>query len=271
MSACNSVYSLDGTRLREYHDAMQRPDADPRVDRDQDGIKDVEDPCIAPWTDGVSDSDGDMITNTTDGCPFNPGPHSDKDGDGIGDPCDPEDQPNTLQCVMAFTDPDLTSLLWTATVDGGWSYFRPRELYGRIGAVLAQWPFEAATGTTAYDVIGQVFPATQRVGLIPRIASATDAEPGGCNLTFDGSTWRLETGSSKIPIISARDQTTYNVRLSVVLDAAQTSYECIGSVQGVRARARTDDGVPYGNVAFVVDADFVGGGVVITGFAVYSR
>ena len=62
--------------------------ADP--DDDNDGILDVDEGIVS--TPAVNDTDGDGIKNNVDNCKnvFNPG-QTDKDGDTVGDACDPDD------------------------------------------------------------------------------------------------------------------------------------------------------------------------------------
>lgn len=50
---CNWAFGIDNTALQPYFDAAPPPDGDPRIDLDRDGIKDVEDTCIAPFADAI--------------------------------------------------------------------------------------------------------------------------------------------------------------------------------------------------------------------------
>ncbi len=80
------------------------PDVYPYKDHDRDGIADLVDPDDDNdgWEDGKEkeygtdsenpDTDGDSITDSLDNCPLEKNQlQEDRDGDGMGDPCDPDD------------------------------------------------------------------------------------------------------------------------------------------------------------------------------------
>jgi hypothetical protein len=105
LGACNQVFGVDETGAF--------PDADVRPDRDEDGIADVMDECIAPAVDGMDDGDADGVPASTDSCPYSPsGP--DIDADGVLDECDPFPlvAGDRHLCTMAFGRVEVNSALW---------------------------------------------------------------------------------------------------------------------------------------------------------------
>src|SRR5688572_562614 len=109
-SGCNQVFDVKSTILVDA-----APDADLRTDLDEDGIADVEDPCIAAAADAEYDTDEDGVSNMADSCPIgaqtNP---TDSDGDGLPNECDPFPlvPGDRKRCVMAFRSKSLSSVLW---------------------------------------------------------------------------------------------------------------------------------------------------------------
>ena len=81
--ACNQVYGLEATQLRDAP-TFAAPDR-----------------CDPPYiVDGDADADG--LPNRTDPCPLDAN-NADRDGDGVGDACDPS--PDLADdCIVLFDD-----------------------------------------------------------------------------------------------------------------------------------------------------------------------
>jgi hypothetical protein len=144
LAGCNSIFSLDGTRV-------QNLDADTRPDIDQDGIADVEDPCISPPEEATSDLDEDGVPDRDDRCPFSGPVTADFDNDGIPDLCDPYPQQggDRHRCTMTFRNRPLNATLWAsrpraAGVD-------PMELIPLTGQLVV---FGTGEGVATEDVLG---------------------------------------------------------------------------------------------------------------------
>ncbi len=283
-TGCTRVFGIENTDLQVYSDAAPGPDGDPRIDLDRDGIKDLEDPCIAPDTDLLVNSDGDAdaskkaMPNGVDPCPFVPALASDADQDldGIGDACDPTPLAgDRVRCIMAFTDPALDVAMWKPR-DGstGWRLYYPRSLsLNGAGSIVADWPFEGPAVTT-YHLEGYVYigttMSTVRFDAFARAgASSSDADVG-CSL-LGGRTWELVT-SDGIAAPVAVSTTTGNKLL--VLDV--TVMRDAPDGRTLRCRARFDGGAPAevsstialppGNLALAAE-----GLVSIRGLTIYER
>jgi hypothetical protein len=182
---CNRIFDIGNTGLEPALDGSIAPDADPSVDLDRDGTRDIEDSCIAPDTDLLVDSDGDGLPNAGDPCPFDLTAATDADGDGIGDRCDPFPQMagDRRRCLMAFTAPDLDVQMWKPRDDPPvWNVSMPRYLSARLsGSVRADWSFEAPSpGTTTYQAWINEFTPYHQVSLLARSSTAPDGKDVGC-------------------------------------------------------------------------------------------
>ena len=108
------------------------PDVGLSIDKDDDGITDVEDNCIDVYNpeqqnlDGDEfgdlcdyDDDGDGVLDTADGCPFIPDPaRTDTDGDGRGDACDEDDDGDGIADVEDACPLDPTFAFGDLDEDG---------------------------------------------------------------------------------------------------------------------------------------------------------
>jgi hypothetical protein len=274
LGACNPLFGLDPTALRPEIDASLRPDGDPHADLDRDGIKDVVDSCIAPTADRLFDTDFDMVANGIDPCPLDSGAGADPDGDGLGDICDP--YPATAgdrqRCLMTFTDPDMDVAMWKArdTVAMPWTLFEPRELIGRQGSIVADWPFESPAVTT-YDVRGLLlgthvgdFSVLPRAGLVPQ---PTDV---GCVISMSGAAWTIDTVPSSGAPAAVNTSSEYGVKFRLLVTIAPKSSDdlrCSVSIAGaLPVSVATRVSLPVANLGFSTSTY-----VAITGLAIYER
>lgn len=266
VAGCNQIFGVDETGLREYFDAKPRPDADPRVDLDNDGIKDVADPCIAPETDALINSDGDTLPNGGDSCPFDSAAQPDGDSDGIGDACDPEPTFNRVRCVMAFSDPDLNFGLWKHGEEAvGWILHYPRMLHTTsAGMLVADFTFEA-NGVTVYDVAGQVYSRTTHFGVIPRVGDVPDDQVG-CALVHDASGWSIKTSSAPSTLVSVSTNPYDRFHMRIVLDPATPGFTCAMSFAGEpTVTIASDEAISPGNFGLYGDH------ATVHGIGVYER
>ncbi len=270
-SACNRVFGIADTDLREILDAPAAPDADPRADHDGDGIKDVEDPCIASEVDLLIDSDGDTLANGDDPCPFDPAATGDADGDGIGDVCDPSGTPDRVRCVMALSDPDLNIAMWRVRDDPlSWQLYYPRALVASsAGSIAAGFSFESPAVTTI-AVTGHVPPSTTRFAVYPRAAHGPAADEVGCELVA-GTAWSLATAGSPQTSLGpypASNNARFWMQL-VVTPAANDSVtlRCRARLgTNPIAKVETRAALPAGTVGFATTA-----GGTVTSIVIYER
>lgn len=92
------------------------PDAAPDLDRDDDGVADVDDNCPDVANAGQQDEDGDGVGNACDNCPHVANADQANEGetvagaapDGAGDACDPApaDAGNDILLFEGFDEPD---------------------------------------------------------------------------------------------------------------------------------------------------------------------
>jgi hypothetical protein len=237
--ACNRAFSIENTDLRPGLDGGIGIDADPRADLDRDGIKDLQDSCIAPDTDLLIDTDGDGVTNGQDPCPFLAATTPDGDGDGIGDACDPfpAHAGDRIRCLMAFSDPELDLHMWLSREDpASWVFYQPRAMVSYApGTLVADWPFEApAPLVTTYQAVVSSYSPFGAVSLLVRAAAPTPASDVGCVAepgdvfaapTVISSPWSLATTSG------ASVPTTF--RPSTVAAAYQLTATFVPSRDGI--------------------------------------
>lgn len=270
-SACNRVFGITDTDLREILDAPAAPDADPRADLDQDGIKDIEDPCIAPEVDLLIDSDYDQVPNSADLCPFDPTATVDTDGDGAGDICDPSNATqDRRRCVMAFADPDFNVAMWRVRDNPlAWHLYYPRVLYGvSQGSIVADWAFEAPTITTI-EITGNVFNNTTRFSVYPRAAREPGVEEVGCELVA-GASWSLASTGRPLATLGTfppMTATRYWIQMTVSPAAADgVTLRCrarLGS--NAIATVESTEPLPQGTLGFASSRGSV------TGLVIYER
>jgi hypothetical protein len=269
-SGCNWAFGVEATQL-EYRDAGPPPDGDPRVDLDRDGVKDVEDPCIAPEVDGLIDSDFDGIANALDPCPLHNGVTPDSDGDGIADACDPSPEQDRVRCVMGFADPDFDVEMWRPReTPATWEVHFPRYLTttGGGGSVVADWPFESPAITT-YELFGFVQRTTTRFTVLPRAARQPSTDEVGCTLEA-GSPWTLTISGSvgRVAVVGAWPgdfSAPFWMQVSIAPHASggKVTLRCAARL-GTSPVVTIEDDVqlPYGTLGFVSDRVFVRGIVV---------
>lgn len=105
-----SWHYVDGASENDAADAMDTdaPSAEtgePSEDTGRDTGDDV--PACVPgsiveWEDDYADLDGDRIINMQDNCPETSNPEQkDRDGDGIGDACDPDPDEECPKCAAS--------------------------------------------------------------------------------------------------------------------------------------------------------------------------
>jgi hypothetical protein len=268
-SGCNWTFGIEATQL-EYRDAAPPPDGDPRVDLDRDGIKDVEDPCIAPEVDGLIDSDFDGIANALDPCPLHNGVTPDSDGDGIGDACDPSPLPDRVRCVMGFADPDFDVQMWRPReTPAVWDVHFPRYLTtAASGSIVADWPFEGPAITT-YELTGFVQRTTTRFTVLPRAARQPVPDEIGCTLQ-SGSPWTLTVSGAVTPVavvgtISGDTNTPFWMQVTLApRPGGVVTLRCsarLGTSPVATVEAAEVE-LPYGTLGLVSDRAYVRGIVV---------
>lgn len=273
-TACNWVYGLEGTALRPMDDAALGPDADPRIDLDRDGRKDVEDPCIAPATDLLVDSDYDGTVNEADLCPLDKRATPDSDGDGVGDLCDPAPgEPDRLRCMMAFTDPDLDVRMWIARdAAAAWTLYYPRMLFAYTeGSIVADWSFEPSTGPTTFAIAGRLFAGSPNLSLLARAQRDPESPQVDCRMRSTASGWQLvATGGTPVALGVAASTTTsieYWMHATVTPGAADgVTLRCqarLGTANPVSVESSA--ALPFGTLGFS------GSRASVSGIAVYSR
>ncbi len=191
LSGCHLVFGLQRDDDVPEDAASDAPADAAVTDRDQDGIDDLLDTCIATATDLAADDDGDTIPNASDPCPFNAAHLGNSDGDAIPDACDPftstpGDHP---LCVMTFADTALANQLWLPRApDIGWGT-NPGDLHAipvanEIATVIAATSLEGANVTTYQGVFtfvthGRPGGLTLWLRADPAAASSTDV---GCHV-----------------------------------------------------------------------------------------
>ncbi|HEY5920059.1 MAG TPA: thrombospondin type 3 repeat-containing protein [Kofleriaceae bacterium] len=273
-SACNWAFDLDETDLIVPSDAAPRPDSDPRVDNDRDGIKDVMDTCIAPDTDLLVDSDGDGMRNEVDPCPTISELASwDADGDGIGDACDPfPTAGDRVRCVMAFTDPELDVLLWRARADAtSWELYWPRALIGRAGqAITTDWSFEGPA-TTTYELFGSIFPVQNGAFVAyARGDVMTNPTDIGCALAFDDGVMSFQMLPSRlsVQIPNGQPDVTLPFRMQLTLEPKASLLRCTihFAMSNSSYTLTSPVDLPGGNLAFSSDLE-----TRVYGLIIYER
>src|SRR5688572_18505585 len=269
---CNWAFGLEPGVYQPPPDA-DRPDADPRADNDRDGIKDVDDSCIAPEVDTLIDTDGDSVPNGSDLCPFDARATNDSDQDGIADLCDPfPTAGDRLRCMMAFSDPDLNSVMWRARdMTALWTLFEPRTLWGYRGSIVADWPLEGTAPTTTFHIYGR-YPlnaaTTSTFDVLARAATAPQPTDAGCRITM-GQSWTMGImpGPSEVFILQ-KPVTGGYYHLTVTLHAETGYVRCGLRLSNGNATAHgTQTTWPAGYLAFAVN----GNSIFIDGIAVYER
>jgi len=272
IGGCNWVYGLSETKLRGD------VDGDPRSDLDRDGIKDVEDPCIAPETDVLGDYDRDSAINSMDACPFDAGATADADGDGIPDACDPIPRAgDRVRCVMTFSDPDLDVAMWRPRdQSGAWTLHVSGMLSvtGK-GSIAAAWPFEGGASTT-YDIAGSIgsnlagnFDVLARAGTTP---APTDV---GCRLeASSGAVFvRALPGGAAMPVGGVTFPSTFRIQMTFAPAGAAPNLRCAfrfpPSTSTIVVSATVDD--PAGHVGFSSDNVNITTSNAVRGIAVYER
>ena len=250
-----------------------RPDADPRADLDRDGIKDVDDACIAPEVDGLLDSDQDMVPNATDSCPFDKLATTDADGDGIADACDPfSTAGDRLRCLMVFSDPDMNVVMWRGRdAQSTWILYEPRILFGNGGSIIADWPLEGSTATTAFDVYGSLGFTTGggTFDVLVRAAPTPQPTDAGCRLTT-GSQWSLGILPGPSAVAAVQQPTSggyFRFRVTLQPASTGTNVRCVLSISTAGTTLISGTTMwPAGHVAFATTTR-----VAIYGIAVYER
>jgi hypothetical protein len=257
---CNWAFDLTPTELTPTLDAAPRPDADPRVDNDRDGIKDVVDPCIAADTDLLVDSDGDGTINNGDACPFVMASTNDADGDGIGDACDPfATAGDRVRCLIAFTDPELDTLVWRARGNApSWTLHHARVIVGdATQAIITDWPYEGPR-TTTYEIVGRLF--TTAAGTFQVLVRAGDTPSPtdlGCAIDVRANAWTVRvvpTGELNVITVSTALAITYRLAITLQPTATGTNLRCKVSVANGGA-VQAQGHVPFqtGTLAFTTD------------------
>jgi hypothetical protein len=203
LPACNQLYGVEATVLVDA-----APDADLRPDRDHDGVADVEDPCIAAAQDSADDIDEDGIPNESDSCPFAVAA-GDKDGDGVGDGCDPfpDVAGDRRLCTMRFLDAELNASLWKAREgEAEWAfasgYLVGLEQPPLVASMVAQERITPTDGTTLIEIgvtalsqtlssPASTFGVWLSAGPTPSdsdVSCEVHSDPSGINITVVGAT-----------------------------------------------------------------------------------
>lgn len=274
IAGCNWAFGLEPGVYQPPPDA-DRPDADPRADLDRDGIKDIDDPCIAPEVDGLLDTDQDMVINASDACPFDKDARSDVDGDGIGDACDPFGVAgDRLRCLMVFSDADMNVLMWKLRdATAQWFMYEPRVLFGYRGSVTAEWPLEGNAPSTTFDIYGRITFSSNmpgRLDVLPRAGATPQPTDAGCSL-ISGGTWTLSTLPGLMtPQVVMTQTTASHFRLRVTVQPMQTGPNIRCTLRWPTGSITTFASTtvwPTGYLAFSTANTSVG----IFGIAVYER
>jgi hypothetical protein len=269
---CNWAFGIDNTDIQPYFDAAPPPDGDPRIDLDRDGIKDVEDPCIAAFADALVDTDFDGLPNGVDPCPFDSEPTEDADGDGIGDLCDPSSLPgDRVRCLMAFTDAELNLAMWRIRDNAdSWIFHHPRILRAvESGSIVADWSFESPRVTT-FHVVGLLYATSLRFSVLARGARAPGDGDVGCTLSA-GINWLLAGPGGATASLGARPSgfsTRFSLWVTLLPGGADGMTLRCAAQLGTNPMASIDAtaALPFGTLGFVAEPTGT-----VTGLAVYER
>jgi hypothetical protein len=232
LTACNQIYGLDQTRIRDASLGA--------FDMDEDGVGDSTDNCIAVANTSQSDIDHDQIGDACDACSFGFDPaldrdadmvaassdncagmpnaaQTDGDGDSIGDACDPNPAvPDTRRCFADFWINVLAS--WNPT--DPWKFLGTDESSVLLHSPADGQPFwlgAVASGVSASHVAVQLqlqppntSATTIEIASGIAVAAADQTSFAACELVRSGTSLRLRisdsTGADEITLASSAQQ-----------------------------------------------------------------